>query len=179
MFKINFIKLCNKKGVPPTTACQSIGLSSTAFSKWGEDSVPRMATLQRAADYFGVTVEELLGTEPDRNFPLRSDHEQTVFYSYVRLKLQDLGKDWESVVSDFGYCDKLRVLYEYGLFPSDEFTRYLADEIGLHPQNLIDRIDKEKQLSHDLETIITKCDSLSPVRKNAVTAFLNAIDTIG
>lgn len=61
MFKEQFIKLCNEKGVAPTVVCQSIGLSNAVFSKWGDESIPRRATLQKLADYFGVSVDYLLG----------------------------------------------------------------------------------------------------------------------
>lgn len=64
MFKNNFIKFCNNKGVPPTVVCQKLGLSSAAFSKWTDESVPRKATLMKIADYFGITVEQLLA-EPE------------------------------------------------------------------------------------------------------------------
>ena len=64
MFKKNFIRLCNSVGEPPTSVCQKIGLSATAFSKWNDDSIPRKATLQKFADYFGVTLEELLEDNP-------------------------------------------------------------------------------------------------------------------
>lgn len=60
MFKDNFIKLCNAKGVPPTTACTDNGLTKSAFSQWSDSSVPRKATLMKLADYFGCSVEDLL-----------------------------------------------------------------------------------------------------------------------
>ena len=63
MFKNRFIKLCNTKGVAPTAVCQAIGLTSSAFSNWNDQSMPRAATLQKFADYFGITVEELLGSD--------------------------------------------------------------------------------------------------------------------
>lgn len=61
MFKQNFINLCNLKGVSPTSVCLSIGLSNAAFSNWTDETVPRMTTLQKIANYFGVTVDYLLG----------------------------------------------------------------------------------------------------------------------
>jgi SOS-response transcriptional repressor LexA len=71
MFKENFIKLCNAKGVAPTIVCKAIGLTGTAFSKWDDDSIPRKATLMKFADYFGVTVDYLLNnnTKPDEPTP--------------------------------------------------------------------------------------------------------------
>lgn len=63
MFKETFIRLCNQKGIAPTVVCAEIGLSNAAFSSWTESSVPRKATLMKLADYFGVTVDYLLGNE--------------------------------------------------------------------------------------------------------------------
>ena len=64
MFKKIFIDLCNDRKVAPSAVCKSIGLSNAAFSCWDDSSVPRRATLQRIADYFGVSVDYLLGNEP-------------------------------------------------------------------------------------------------------------------
>ena len=64
MFKTNFIKYCNKIGVAPTVVCRQIGLTASSFSLWTDESVPRKATLMKLADYFGVTVEDLLADEP-------------------------------------------------------------------------------------------------------------------
>lgn len=65
MFKEKFIRLCNERGEPPTVVCQKIGITSSAFSKWTDQSVPRKATLMRIADYFGVSVSYLLGVADD------------------------------------------------------------------------------------------------------------------
>ena len=62
-FKENFIKLCNQKGEAPTFVCGKVGLSNATFTCWTDESVPRKATLMRIADYFGVTVDYLLGKE--------------------------------------------------------------------------------------------------------------------
>lgn len=61
MFKEKFIRLCNERGEHPTVVCQKIGVTSSAFSKWTDESVPRRATLQRIADYFQVSTTYLLG----------------------------------------------------------------------------------------------------------------------
>lgn len=64
MFKETFIRLCNERGVAPTAVCAEIGLSNATFSCWTETSVPRKATLMKIADYFGVSVDYLLGNVP-------------------------------------------------------------------------------------------------------------------
>lgn len=60
MFKENFIRLCNERGVSPCAVCQAIGLDKSAYTHWSESTKPRKSTLLRIADYFGVTVSDLL-----------------------------------------------------------------------------------------------------------------------
>lgn len=69
MFKNNFVKLCNKKGVSPSSVCTSIGITPSSYTKWTDESIPRKATLMRIADYFGVTVDELLSDDPAPKMP--------------------------------------------------------------------------------------------------------------
>lgn len=69
MFKDNFIKLCNKHKVAPTAVVQEIGLTASTFTKWDSNTVPRRATLFKLAEYFGITVEELLhGKEEKQDY---------------------------------------------------------------------------------------------------------------
>ena len=63
MFKDNFIKLCADRNIAPTVVCKAIGLSNAAYSAWDNNSVPRRTTLKKLADYFGVSVDYLLGKE--------------------------------------------------------------------------------------------------------------------
>lgn len=64
MFKKNFIRLCSSVGESPSAVCKKIGITSAAFSQWDDKTIPRKVTQQRIADYFGITVEELLADEP-------------------------------------------------------------------------------------------------------------------
>ena len=63
MFYEQFIRLCNEKGVSPSAAAIAIGLDKSAASRWARGSVPRGTTLDKLADYFGVTVGVLMGYE--------------------------------------------------------------------------------------------------------------------
>lgn len=65
MFKEIFIKLCSERGESPSAVCKKIGISSAAFSQWTSDTIPRKITQIRAADYFGVSVDYLLGKTVD------------------------------------------------------------------------------------------------------------------
>lgn len=60
MFWDNFVTLCNQKGKSPNGACAELGFSANTATKWKQGSVPRDTTLRKIADYFGVTVDDLL-----------------------------------------------------------------------------------------------------------------------
>lgn len=75
-FKEIFIKLCNKKGESPSAVCKKVGITPSSFSCWTDESIPRKATLMRIADYFGVTVDELLKEkEETKKSPSVSDED--------------------------------------------------------------------------------------------------------
>ena len=60
MFWENFVLLCNKRLKSPNKVCADLGYSSATATKWKNGSVPRDTTLNSIADYFGITVEELI-----------------------------------------------------------------------------------------------------------------------
>lgn len=65
MFYDNYVKLCEGKGEKPTPVAQKLGCSSSNVALWKKGSVPRSATLNKIADYFGVTPQFLLFGETD------------------------------------------------------------------------------------------------------------------
>lgn len=61
MFYDEFVALCAGKGVSRTKACTDCGVSRTAWHKWENGATPNGATLNKFAEYFGVSVSRLLG----------------------------------------------------------------------------------------------------------------------
>lgn len=59
----NIKTLCKKNNVSITTVEKETGLSNGAICKWSTCS-PTIDKLKKVADYFGVSIEELL-TEPE------------------------------------------------------------------------------------------------------------------
>lgn len=59
-----FTRLCNEKGVSPNKACNACGLSNSIYSYWKRNNaVPNDPTMERLAEYFGVTPEYLSGED--------------------------------------------------------------------------------------------------------------------
>ena len=67
MFFDIFYALCIKKGVSCKKATEEIGLSNSIATKWKKTgATPGGETLQKIADYFGVTIDYLLSKETEK-----------------------------------------------------------------------------------------------------------------
>jgi transcriptional regulator with XRE-family HTH domain len=64
MFWNTLVELCNNKGVSPNFVAKELGITSGTVTSWKKGGIPRDTTLRKIADYFGVTVDELLGRKP-------------------------------------------------------------------------------------------------------------------
>ena len=63
MFWEIFVRLCNEKGTKPNPVAKDLGIASGTLTWWKNGRIPSSSTLHKIADYFGVTVEYLLGKE--------------------------------------------------------------------------------------------------------------------
>ncbi len=55
----NIRRLCNERGISFWALERATGIGNGVIAKW-ENKSPRIDTLQKVADYFGVTVDDLL-----------------------------------------------------------------------------------------------------------------------
>ena len=55
------VELCKNRGTSPAALARAIGLSNSVTTYWKRGAVPKGDTLQKVADYFGVSVDYLLG----------------------------------------------------------------------------------------------------------------------
>ena len=66
MFYQIFLKLCAQKNVKPNHVTKAIGMSNATATDWKNGRIPRDVTLQKLSNYFGVTVDYLLGKEQEK-----------------------------------------------------------------------------------------------------------------
>ena len=62
MFYDNFVKACNSRNKAPSAVAIDIGISKATVTGWKNGSTPNDATLQKLADYFGISPEDLTGS---------------------------------------------------------------------------------------------------------------------
>ncbi len=60
MFYDKYIALCAQNGITPSAAAKEIGINKAAVSNWKyRKNGPSDVTMQKIADYFGVSMSEL------------------------------------------------------------------------------------------------------------------------
>lgn len=132
--------LCKKKGVSMNTAEKEIGLAKGYISKLGKSN-PNMTTLQKMADYFGVSVEYLMtGTDDGaKEQPQLSARDERDISRRLEQTLSDLENQQDALMFDGAPLDDetkelLKVSLEHSIrvakINAKKFTnkRYLNSE---------------------------------------------------
>lgn len=90
MFYEIFKKLCDERGTNPTAVALDMGISTSLTSRWKHGGKPRIETLNKIADYFGVSVSYLLGNvQLDLQHFAEKEKEPTVTVDPKLLSLID------------------------------------------------------------------------------------------
>lgn len=64
MFWNIFYNLCQASNVSPTAVIKELGIAAGSVTAWRKGVTPSTRSLQKIADYFGVTVADLLADTP-------------------------------------------------------------------------------------------------------------------
>jgi len=116
MYEI-FEQLLQKNGATPYKVSKATGISQTTFSSWKQGKLtPKIDKMQKIADYFGVSVDYLMGNEVEEN-------KKNYYY---------LDEEARDVLREIKINDKLRVLVDATkkLEPSDiEFIINMAKKL--------------------------------------------------
>ena len=113
-----FENLCNEKGVSPTKAARDVGVAQPVVSQWKKrGSTPKAETVQKLANYLGVSTEDLLA---------ESKHTEAVI-NYLKDKIVEIvtppTPSLESFGREWAYVEKkLRT----GVMEPEERGRYLS-----------------------------------------------------
>lgn len=60
MFWENLCEFCTRAGIAPTNLVSILDISRGSVTHWKQGKIPHYQTQKKIADYFGVTVDELL-----------------------------------------------------------------------------------------------------------------------
>lgn len=60
-FYENYVQLCNQINKSPSAVAIELKIGKPSVTRWKSGVKPRYATAMKVANYFGVTVEDLMG----------------------------------------------------------------------------------------------------------------------
>lgn len=100
MFWDRFYQLCKAHGTKPNPVAKALGISSATITKWKSGSDPQSSNVKKIADYFGVSVDYLLGNEeiPNKE-PKRIPQPNALFYEDRKVRMIPV---YESASAGFG-----------------------------------------------------------------------------
>ena len=70
-FFTNYENLCKEQKSTPSGIANKLGISNSTVNKWRNGAIPRGTALNSIANYFGVSIDYLLGNTEIRNSPYR------------------------------------------------------------------------------------------------------------
>lgn len=100
MFYLNFVRLCNGIAKSPSAVAEEMGFQRSVVTRWSKGSVPRKATIEKIAAYFGVPAEELTGESEQKEKPNTLDGVELEKLSPARRALLEAldGMDDENIM---------------------------------------------------------------------------------
>ena len=63
MFYEQFELLCKRHNIKETTLARELGMGASAPGRWKKGATPDLVNAKKIADYFGVTIDSLVGDE--------------------------------------------------------------------------------------------------------------------
>lgn len=86
MFFTIFYKLCEERGTSPNAVAKQLGISSGTVTGWKKGVQPRTKrTIQKVADYFGVSVNYMLGYEQKETPDISEDARRKMLKAAEKL----------------------------------------------------------------------------------------------
>ena len=67
MFYDNYLRLCAERGVAPTSLLTELNISKSTIANWKKGSPPSNRTKKQIADYFGLSVEDLMAGKIEKS----------------------------------------------------------------------------------------------------------------
>lgn len=125
LFYSYFEYLCKQKGISVNKACQEMGVSRSVAAKWkSTNTSPRMATLVKISDYFGVSIDKLLAHS---NMSMDG-----LIDSTVEALMNSMGMEKPDILTDIGLDEQDKMILELSMrLTEDQKKTVIAQLLGL------------------------------------------------
>lgn len=135
-FYEKYRQLCSELGKSDNAVAAEIGLSNSTVTTWRQGVIPRSPTIKKVANYFGISVEEMMGYSGIKKTPTPEDE---------CLKEKEENEHYGSL-NDL-YYHGVQSWIEKGLFSVDEKTMLKAHFSGVlsRYKELVERASRVKR----------------------------------
>ena len=142
MFWEKFIRLCNEKNTKPNNVAKALGIPSGSVTDWKNGRTPRSTTVQKLADYFGVTADYLLGKASSTE----STADVETVIQRTKLLLKEKGLKQKYLFDQLGTSRMLFQYWKTGVStPSDDMLGKIADVLDTTPEYLLGKTDRKSK----------------------------------
>lgn len=103
-------RLCAEKGISGSKMCDDLGMSRSTLTELrkGRAKTLKLEKASKIADYFGVSVDYLLGNEPKEKTPAEADVTFDDFTYAMYGESQDLTEEDKNILLDMARMLKKR-----------------------------------------------------------------------
>lgn len=173
-----YLRLCNEKGISPTTAALEMGLSKSTPTTWKKRNLtPRGNALNKIANYFGVSVDYLLGHEK-----CELSKSRNTFKDRLKLLRQESGLSQQALADQIGTSKSSINMYERGERELGiEILNRIADCFNVSMDFLFGRSDQKIMATEIIDKSeledVCKVPSLSEIA-TGISSFGNKLKNI-
>ncbi len=186
MFWEKFIDLCNQKDVNPDTVCADLGFTFTTVMYWKSGAKPNADTLRKISEYFGVSIDYLLGYDLIEDCEDPKDRDKYTFWYKLRRLQRNENTDLIEFLKSYGIKPSSMLMYKAFPLPDSQTIQRLADHFGVTTDYLlgIDPTDNpDRSLSEPVETylnakeryILSLYRKCSLEQRKKATAYLESL----
>ena len=157
LFWDKFVEQCEKFGKAPTTVVTELGFSPASVTQWKNGSRPRLQSVYKVADYFGVS-PEVLGAD-----------KTSTFYKNLCYLCSKTNESPNAIALECGLTSAAVTGWIAGHTPRDITLKQIAK----HFDTTIDALLSEDMIEKD-KTATPKDDGLDDECKELVRRFCEA-----
>ena len=84
-----FEHLCAEHGLTVRSACLAIGISTATPTNWRKGSLPTAAIQQKIADFFNISIDELMQRDVEGADSVLTEDELELIRAYGKLDKED------------------------------------------------------------------------------------------
>ena len=134
VFWNNFIGLCNERGEKPSIVCRKIAIAPSAPTAWKRGAMPNEQSIQKIADYFGVTPNYLCHANADMT-TVPAPRKAVFWENYLELCNEREIKP-TTAVRDMGISPGAPTSWKLGAVPRIAVAQKVADYFGVTVERL-------------------------------------------